>query len=736
MAGPGGRFARTVIDHRWVVIGLWVVILACLIPFSAQIESKLQSAARIEGSESARVADLLEHKFQSPFADTAVLITSGLPAPESAEGRAALETIVGAVREEPDVVAVASYLDSPDPFFAAGAVGIVLVGIDPNTIPVDTLIPALRGRTTALLPSLRSSHKEAGLLWTGPDALNIDLRVVGTDEARTAEMRVVPLTFALLLLVFGGLIAAGLPVLSGVITLPIALGIAVLLTAVMPISVLLINVVTMIGLGLSIDYALLMVSRYRDTIRAGADRVEAAKLAIQGSGATVATSGLAVAVGFAAMLVMPITELRSVALGGLLASVVAVLVATTLVPALLAIVGPWVDRFRLPFLKRRQGEGRWWRRWAEFVVRRPKTVLVLSAAPLIALAVHSATLSLNFPRGSWLPESAESIEAAELLKQAGRDGLIAATPVVLELPEGADIRSDAGWSAMERLAQHLASDPRIERVRTIAAPLGGANFGRIALDAAPDAVKRSFVSPDGQTVLLTAIPRQFSDQQTITDFAKDLRVKAAPELTGLEGTEVLVGGLPAFNAEYQDIVRTWMLPIIGLVAIGTFLVLVWRYRAILVPAKAVALNLLSVAATFGAVVFVFQDGYDAGVFGMASAGGGVFPIVPILVFCMIFGLSIDYEIFLVGRFSELRKSGLDDKTALVEALTRTGRIITSAAVIMMIVFAAFMLSDFLLIRILGFALTLAVLLDATIVRLGLGPALLRLAGRWNWWPSR
>jgi len=179
-----------------------------------------------------------------------------------------------------------------------------------------------------------------------------------------------------------------------------------------------------------------------------------------------------------------------------------------------------------------------------------------------------------------------------------------------------------------------------------------------------------------------------------------------------------------------------MLPMIGLVAIGTFLVLVWRYRAILVPAKAVALNLLSVAATFGAVVFVFQDGYDAGVFGMASAGGGVFPIVPILVFCMIFGLSIDYEIFLVGRFSELRKSGLDDKTALVEALTRTGRIITSAAVIMMIVFAAFMLSDFLLIRILGFALTLAVLLDATIVRLGLGPALLRLAGRWNWWPSR
>lgn len=736
MAGASGRFARAIVDFRLVVIGLWIVILGALAPFSATIEESLQSAARIEGSDSARVSDLLESRFQSPFAHAAVLVTAGLPAPDTPTGRALLERLVATAKAIKGVVATASYLDAPDPFFAAGDVGIVLVGIDPRISPVEELIPALRASTTALLPELRAAHPEARLLWTGEDALNIDLRVVGTEEARTAEMRVVPLTFALLFLVFGGLVAAGLPVLSGVITLPIALGIAVLLTAVMPISVLLINVVTMIGLGLSIDYALLMVSRYRDTIRTGVERREAARLAIKGAGPTIATSGLAVAVGFAAMLVMPITELRSVALGGLLASVVAVLVATTLVPALLAIVGPWVDRLRLPFLKPRPSSGALWRRWAEFVVHRPKTVLVLSAVPLILLAIHAATLSLNFPKGDWLPKSAESIEAADLLKQAGRDGMIAATPVVLELPEGTTIRSDAGWAAMEALARRLAEDPRIERVRTIAAPMGGTGFGRLALDGAPETVRRSFVSPDERSVLLIAIPRQFSDQQAITDVVVELRAASAATLTGLEGSRVLIGGLPAFNAEYQDIVRTWMLPMIGLVAFGTFLVLAWRYRALLVPAKAVLLNLLSVAATFGAVVYVFQDGYDASVFGMAGAGGGVFPIVPILVFCMIFGLSIDYEIFLVGRLSELRKTGLDDKTALVEALTRTGRIITSAAAIMMIVFAAFLLSDFLLIRILGFALTLAVLIDATIVRLALGPALLRLAGRWNWWPGR
>jgi len=736
MSGRGGRLAEAVVRHRWLVIGLWVVALAVLAPFSTQIESHLQAAARIEGSDSAKVADLLEHRFHSPFAHTFILVTSGLPAPDSAAGREALGSVIAAVRAEKGVVATASYLDAPDPFFATGDMSLVLVGVDPGVEPIEALVPALRARTAALLPALRTSMPEVSLLWTGEDPLNVDLRTVGTGEARTAEMRVVPVTLALLFLAFGGLIAAGLPVLSGIITLPMALGAAVLLTAVTPVSVLLVNVVTMIGLGLSIDYALLMVSRFRETMRAGVTPHEAARLAGTSAGKTVATSGLAVAVGFAALLIMPITELRSVALGGLLASIIAVLVATTLVPAVLAVLGRWVDAIHLPFLRPRPTSGGFWLRWAQFVANRPKTVLVVSAAPLIALAVHASTLSLDFPKGDWLPEAAESIQAAKQLHAAGRDGLISAMPIVLELPEGADIRTDKGWAALETLSRQLAEDPRIERVRSIAAPMGGTGFGKIALDAAPEPVRRSFISPDGRAALLIAVPHSFSDQQIGSDLVNELRAKDPAAFTGLPGAAFLIGGAPAFNAEYQHIVSVWMLPMIGLVALGTFLVLVWRYRSLLIPAKAVALNLLSVAATFGAMVYVFQDGHDASVFGIGEPLGGVFAIVPILVFGTIFGLSIDYEIFLVGRMAEFRKAGLDDRAALIEALTRTGRVIPSAALIMMIVFAAFMLSDFLLIRILGFALTVAVLLDATVVRLALGPALLRLAGRWNWWPGR
>jgi RND superfamily putative drug exporter len=736
MAKAGERFARAVIRWRLFVIGGWIAALAALAPFSQQIEDRLQAAARIDGADSARVVETLERRFASPFAHTAVLIGTGLPAPERPEGRAALERIVETLRATPGVAATASWLDAPDPFFGAGDLAIVLVGFDPNVAPVETLVPALRARTEALSGELRSGHPEATLLWTGEDALNVDLRTVGTAEARTAEMRVVPLTLALLFLAFGGLVAAGIPVLTGVLALPMALGIAVLLTALLPVSVLLVNVVTMIGLGLGIDYSLLMVSRFRETLRAGVERFEAARLAVRSAGATIATSGLAVAVGFAALLVMPITELRSVGLGGLLAAVASVSIATTLVPAVLALLGRHVDAVRLPLLGRRTGAGTGWLRWARLVASRPWLVLILSAGPLIALAAHTATLSIDFPSGDWLPAEAESIKAGALLGAAGRDGLIAATPVILELPDGVAVGSDAGWAALETLAQRLSAQPEVERVRTIAAPLGGTNLGRAMLDLAPETVRRSFVSSDGQAALLIAVPRQFADQQAVTDLIRTWRQADPASLTGLPGSTLLIGGLPAFNAEYQDIVAGWMLPLIGLVSFGTFLVLAWRYRAILVPLKAVVLNLLSVGATFGAMVFVFQDGHDAGLFGLDGPAGGVFPIVPVLVFCTIFGLSIDYEIFLVGRLAEFRKAGLDDKAALIEALTRTGRVITSAALIMMIVFAAFMMSDFLLVRMLGFALTVAVLIDATVVRLALGPALLRLAGRWNWWPGR
>jgi RND superfamily putative drug exporter len=206
-------------------------------------------------------------------------------------------------------------------------------------------------------------------------------------------------------------------------------------------------------------------------------------------------------------------------------------------------------------------------------------------------------------------------------------------------------------------------------------------------------------------------------------------------LTALPGSRIRVGGLPAFNADYEDAVASRLPEVVVLVVAGTLLALLLGFRSVLLPLKALVLNLLAVAGAFGALVLVFQDGYGASLLGLAAPVDGVFPIVPVLVFCTVFGLSMDYEVFLVARVAEARQSAGDETEALAEGLARTGPVITSAAAIMIAVFASFILGDFVLIKMLGFALAVAVFLDATIIRIAIGPALLRLAGRWNWWPG-
>jgi len=216
---------------------------------------------------------------------------------------------------------------------------------------------------------------------------------------------------------------------------------------------------------------------------------------------------------------------------------------------------------------------------------------------------------------------------------------------------------------------------------------------------------------------------------------RELRTADAASLTGLTGCRLRVGGLPAFNVDYQDAVTRRLRGVIALVLSGTLLALFAAFRSVLVPIKAVALNLLSVAGAFGAVVLVFQDGHGVRALGLPGPVDGVFPIVPPLVFAAVFGLSMDYEVFLVARVAEARRAGSGDDDALVEGLARTAGVITSAAAIMIAVFASFTLGEFVLVKMLGFALAVAVFLDAAVIRTAIGPALLKLAGRWNWWPS-
>ena len=744
--------ASAIVRRRGIVALVWIVACVMLLPAARRIESRLRVAARVDGSESAAVDEELARRFQSPFAHSVVLVASGIPSPLTAGGVETLRTLVDSVRVAPGVTRVLSYLDGREPLFigtrAHGADGtFLIVGLDDRRAP-DLLLDSLRRASSRIVAAMRRVQPALTLRWTGEAALNTDLRRVSADGARRAESRALPLTFALLLIAFGAVAAALLPVAGALLSIGVTLGIAAALATHWSLSILLQNVVSMIGLGLGIDYSLLMVQRFRQTIisyqRAADGEDDAsrwsdcAREALRVAGPTILLSGTAVAIGFSALAVVPVNELRSVGAGGLIVTIVSMLVATTLLPGVLATLGPRVDMGRVPLASRRADFD--WSRWAAFVTRHPGRVLLVAGLPVALLAWQARRLETIQPRSDWLPKQVESAIALHTLEAMGRSAVVQTVRLTIELPPGTSAVDDNGWAATARLARRLVADPAVDRVRSLPgllAPLAGTLPRDLLLAELPEPLRRSFVSNDGRLALLEVIPREGSSPADLAALVRRIRTAGSPLGTGAGHARMRVGGLPALNIDYEEAVagRRRFTQVVGLVVVATFLVLAVGFRSVLVPLKAIVLNLVAVAGAFGAVTLVFQDGYGASLLGLSSNLGGIFPAIPLLVFCVVFGLSMDYEVFLVARVREARLGGLGESAAIADGLTHTARLITSAAAIMIVVFGAFMAGDFLLRKMLGFALAVSVLIDATVMRLAVSPALLALAGQWNWWPA-
>jgi RND superfamily putative drug exporter len=313
-----------------------------------------------------------------------------------------------------------------------------------------------------------------------------------------------------------------------------------------------------------------------------------------------------------------------------------------------------------------------------------------------------------------------------------RNGVVESLRIIVELPTGSIANTDEGWDVLERVTRRLAGDPRCYRAISITSIAEG---DRSALLELPRETRRTFLSSDGRAALIEVIPAGWVSLREQVRWVRELREAGAPALTGVPAATLLVGGIPALNADYETIIRDRFPSVTALVAGGTLLALLCGFRSIFAALKAIALNLLSVAASFGAMVLVFQDGHGSSFLGVPGGTGSVFPLVPIVSFAIVFGLSMDYEVFLVARVLEARRSGLSEMDAILEGLARTAGLITSAAAIMIVVFGAFTFGDFLVVKMIGFTLAVAVLIDATLVRIVIGPALLRIAGDWNWWPG-
>jgi RND superfamily putative drug exporter len=724
--------------RRFWGAGIVLVAVVALLPFSFHAERHLETATRVEGSDAETVRQELSSRFHSPFVDQVVLVVEGLPPADSEPGEQALATIVAGLKDEPGVSGIVSYLDLRDPIFLGEGGGtFVLIGLASTDAPAESLIPELHQKEHALEAQLRSRYPAVNLELTGEIPLNFDIRKASADEVDRSESLAIPATLALLFLAFGSLIAALIPLAVGELAIAATMAVTGLLATRFHLSILVQNLATMLGLGLGIDYALLMVSRFREALCQGNDGPAAAAIAARHAGRTLTISASTVAIGFLALMTVPISEIRSIGVAGFLVAGMCVLLANTLVPAALALLGRRIDLGRLPLAPRLDAQwsartGDRWRRWGKIIVAHPWWALFLAGVPLLLLAWQATRLDTSLPRGNWLPQAAESVHGLDTLGKMNREGIVQSLRIIVQLPADSITQSDAGWDAIDRLSKRFASDPRCFRVISITSI---ADNNRSALDDIPRETRRSFVSSDGRAALIEVVPTTAVSMRQGVNWVRELRKTGATALTGVPGATLLVGGVPALNADYQTIIDGRFGPATALVVLGTLVALLCGFRSVIAPLKAIVLNLLSVAASFGALVLVFQDGYGCALLGFPGGTGSVFPLVPIVTFAIVFGLSMDYEVFLVARVLEARKSGLSEMDAIPEGLARTAGLITSAAAIMIVVFAAFTLGDFLVVKMIGFTLAVAVLIDATLVRIVIGPALLRIAGDWNWWPG-
>ena len=724
--------------RRFLVSGAVFVIAVALLPFSFHSERYLETATRVEGSQAETVRQELAARFRSPFVDRVALVVQGLPPADSEEGGHALETIVAGLRDQPGVSGVLSYLDSRDPFFLGRGGGtFVLVGLTSTEGPTEALVPKLHQISRSLQSQLRSRYPAVKLELTGEIPLNFDIRQASADDVRRGESLVIPATLALLLLAFGSLIAALIPLAVGELAIATTMAITGFLAQRWHLSILVQNLATMLGLGLGIDYALLMISRFREAVAAGSNGPAASAIAARRAGRTLLISASTVAIGFLALLTVPISEIRSIGIAGFLVAAMSVLLTNTLVPTVLALLGPRIDMGKMPFTpkldeQRAARTGNRWRRWGKVIVAHPWTALVLAGVPLLLLGWQVRRLDTSVPKVDWLPQKAESVRALHALNQMDRVGVVESLRVIVELPNDSIAQTDAGWSAIDRLSKQLANDPRCYRVISITTLAEG---NRDSLTDLSRDMRRTFLSSDGHAALLEVLPANSLTLRDQVNWVRELRKTGAAALTGVPNATLLIGGIPALNADYETIVRSHFPSVTALVVVVTFLALLAGFRSVFAAVKAIALNLLSVAASFGALVLVFQYGYGSRFLGVPEGTGSVFPLVPIVAFAIVFGLSMDYEVFLVARVLEARRSGLSEMDAIPEGMARTAGLITSAAAIMVVVFLAFTFGDFLVVKMIGFTLAVAVLIDATLVRIVIGPALLRVAGDWNWWPG-
>ncbi len=669
-------------------------------------------------AEASQAEDVLADQLDTGSPNLVLLVTADAGAsvddPTVAASASEVEQRLAA---EPDVSDVASYwsLGRPAPLRAGEDAGsdsaLIVARIEGDQDHVVT-------RADELRDELGGPIDGATVTTGGYAAVFGDVGHTVEEDLVRAELIAIPITLLLLLFVFRGVVAALLPLAVGALSVVGTFLVLRVLAEVTEVSVFALNLTTALGLGLAIDYSLFIISRYREELAAGAAPHEAVVRTVRTAGRTVAFSALTVAASLCALLVFPLAFLRSFAYAGVPVAALAGLFAVVVLPALLAVLGTRIDALSL---RRRPpppvGQGMW-HRVATAVMRRPVPVIVVVVGLLLVLGSPFLRLEMGRPDDRVLPASAESRQVSDVLRADYGSQEAQALSVVVPDVGPAGPGRDAAVAAY---ATDLSEIDGVSRVDAVT----GVYLDGTEVPVGPELTER-FAGTDG--TWLSVVPSVEPISAEGEALVADIRAVDAPFPT-------LVGGETAQLVDSRDSLLSRLPLALALIAGITFVLLFLMFGSVVVPVKALVLNLLSLTATFGAMVWIFQDGHLSGMLDFTPTGT-LDSTTPILMFCVAFGLSMDYEVFLLSRIKEEHDAGRDNISAVAVGLERTGRIVTAAALLIAVVFTAFATSQVSFIKLFGVGLTLAVLMDAFVIRGTLVPAFMRLAGEANWWAPR
>ena len=710
--------------RRWVVLAAWIVLLIVSLPFMVRQTEHLTSGGfSIPGSGSEAVDRALAD-FDTAQREALSVVVARQPGGDAADVRRELARVDAAVDARPLAELTPRALAAAEADAARSPVAIARLETTGNADQVAELAVDLRKD----LGIGDGAQGGAQTYLVGEAALWAGMQDLSKEDLAEAEAAGFPIVMLILLAVFGSLVAASMPLALGFLSVAITGAGIFFLSQATDMSVFVTNVASMIGIGVAVDYSLFILARYREEIRQGADPVDARRIAMRTSGVAVAFSGITVIVSLAGLFLIDSTVLRSMAMGAVLVVAVSILAAMTFLPALMSVAGrrgyapgrtagvvAWIVG-RLGRLRRRRAaadaapRAGFWQRWTDRVTRRPVVTALLSAGVMLVLALPALSLKTGDGALRQFPAGNETRVGAELAAKQAGPGATSPAQVVATFETG-KAGDRANRRALADFTAAVAKDPEVARVA----------------QPAP--------SRDETAALVAITPRHDAESQPARDLVDRLRAGTAGGPALARVADVEVGGATASVEDFRVKVTDSLWKIALFVLAFSYIVLFVLLRSVLLPLKAVLMNLLSVGAAYGVLVAIFQWGWIDGFLGFQSLGY-INTMTPPLLLAIVFGLSMDYEVFLLSRIKERYAVTGDSKTAVAQGLARSAGTISSAALIMVAVFAIFAGVGVPSVKEIGVGLAVAVALDATVVRLILVPATMEIMGKWNWWLPR